>query len=185
MVANRKLKEAVRLQRKDRARPHAVRPLLVAAVLVSVCLPGDSQQRESSNPYSGFRGTYVRAGQVATEITITGTELTRTITTCHNAGRGQSCENPTAESAKGQLNAQDVEKLKSEIEKSGFLNLRASYETRGFSYPKTITVQMGGKTKKVEYRGRPETEAAPQAFSTLEQIIATLADRAFRSAFAA
>ena len=57
------------------------------------------------------------------------------------------------------------------------MNLRESYGTENFSYPKTITVQMGEKTKRVVYRGESFAAAAPQAFVMIEGIIEGLAEK--------
>jgi hypothetical protein len=152
--------------------------LLLSGVIAPALLQVDAQQEKSD---SGFKVTYTRTGQIATEITISETELTRIVTMCHTPGGGQSCENPTSESRKAQLQAGDVEKLKKEIRGSDFQQLQGLYGTHNFSYPKTITVETEGITKSVVYRAGSGASPAPGAFLLVEKSIEALESKVFPS----
>ena len=152
----------------------AVVGLLLSSLIIAACFRVDAKQNQSSKADYGFAVTYTRTGQVATEIAISAMELTRTVTTCHTPGNGQSCENPTSESRKAQLKLEDVKKLKKEIQGSGFQQLGDTYGTHNFSYPRTITVKIEGVTKSVVYRGGADASPAPAAFVSVENWIAAL-----------
>jgi len=166
----RRAKERV----EDKKACIAVAGLLVSSLIVTASFRADAQQKKSSNEDSGFALTYTRTGQITTEITISRSELTRTVTTCHTPGSGQSCENPTSESKTAQLSAEDVKKLKKDIQSFGFQKLYDTYGTPNFSYPRTISVTIEGITKSVVYRGGSDASPAPAAFVSVEDLIGAL-----------
>ncbi len=153
----------------------------VLAVAMTSLVEALAQQKDAPSADSALVVTYTRTGQVETTITIVGAELTRAVTTCHNSGMGQTCENPTTESGKTKLKTDDIEKLKGGIRKSGFLELQDTYGTHNFSYPKTITIKLDGVTKSVVYRAGSNASPPPDAFVSVGKMIETLASKVLPS----